>query len=62
MVLPDISAVLHSYRTLPWVMTTPLGLPVVPEVYSSVAGSSGLIASTRRPTSAAASDAGGLAG
>src|SRR5215813_8781971 len=31
MVLPDISAVLHSYTTLACVMMTPLGLAVVPE-------------------------------
>src|SRR5258707_15470288 len=37
-------------------MMTPLGLPVVPDVYSSVTGSAGRIALTRRLTSAAASD------
>ena len=30
-----------------WVSTTPLGLPVVPEVYSRASGSPGLIAATR---------------
>ena len=30
-----------------WVSTTPLGLPVVPEVYSKASGSPGLIAATR---------------
>ena len=38
---------------LAWVTTTPLGAPVVPEVYSSVAGSSGVMAAVRRSISAA---------
>src|SRR5260370_38945154 len=56
MVAADSSAVRHSYSTLRCVMMTPLGLPVVPDVYSSVTGSAGRIALTRRLTSAAASD------
>ena len=36
-----------SYKMFWWVSTTPLGLPVVPEVYSRASGSPGLIAAIR---------------
>ena len=45
--MPIVSAAAISYRTLRWVSRTPLGLPVVPEVYSRASGSPGLIAATR---------------
>ena len=46
------SAASTSYSALAWVMITPLGFPVVPDVYSRVTGSDGRIAVTRSATSA----------
>jgi hypothetical protein len=46
------SSAAHSYRTLWWVMMTPLGGPVVPEVYTSVTGSWGRTRPLSRPASA----------
>ena len=47
---PAAPAAASWQSTLRWVMTTPFGFPVVPEVYSTVTGSSGLIAATRPAT------------
>ena len=45
--MPIRSAAAISYKMFRWVSTTPLGLPVVPEVYSRASGSPGLIAAIR---------------
>ena len=47
---PERRATASSYSTLRWVMMTPLGLPVVPDVYSRVTGSSGVMAAIRSVT------------
>jgi len=50
--IPDILAADPSVpRWLPWVWTTPLGGPVVPDVYTMVAMSSGPTAATRLASS-----------
>ena len=44
------AAAAASYSTLRWVIRTPFGLPVVPDVYSTVTMSSGPTRATRRAT------------
>jgi hypothetical protein len=47
MKFPAKTVACSSYSMLAWLITTPFGFPVVPEVYSSVAGLSGVIIAMR---------------
>src|SRR6266702_6906636 len=46
------STAAHSYSTLRWLRMTPLGGPIVPEVYTRVTGSSGRTRPRSRPARA----------